>query len=383
MIVGVPKEIKNNEYRVSVTPSGVKEFLKRGHQVNVEYGAGTGSGFTDEEYEAAGAKLASGNEVYEKSEMIIKVKEILPPEYRYMRSGLIVFTYLHSNSNLEMTKVLIERETIGISYEDIENEEGKFPLLKPMSEMAGKGGFLAALNLTQSINGGSGILLARATGIETPVVTIIGAGAAGMGAAKLAASFENHVIILDISLEQLERAREQLPSNVELLYSDRQNLEKVIKQSDVIINCLMWNKTRKDHLVYREDLRLMKPNAIIIDVSCDEHGAIETSRATSHDNPIYFEEGHMHYAVDNIPSAFARTSTCLLTNVTLPYALEIASKGAEKAMKENPLLRKGLSFYHGKLTLQETAIKHQLPYVTSEDVLGIPSGKNNSDVQNI
>lgn len=371
MKIGVPKEIKNNEYRVALTPSGAKEFVCRGHEVYVEKSAGIGSGFSDDDYEKAGAYIVDVKAVYENAEMIYKVKEILPPEYGYMREGLIIFTYIHSNAYLEMTKILLENKVIGIAYEDIVDEKGNFPLLKPMSELAGKGGFIAGLNFCQSINGGNGKLLARVHGVRTPKVTIIGAGAAGIGAAELAAGFGNKVVVLDIDLDKLEEAKYKLPTNVELLYSNRTNLEKCLESTDIIINCLLWNKTRKDHLIYREDLKLMRQGSVIVDVSCDEQGAIETCRATSHNNPIYNVDGIIHYAVDNIPSAFSETATIALANVTLSYALEIANKGCELALKENTGLRKGLSFYYGNMTLKETAIKHEIPYISPEDVLGI------------
>jgi len=369
MIIGIPKEIKNNEYRVAATPEGVKNLIQRGHEVMVGVSAGLGSGFSDQDYISAGAKIASAEDVYSAADMIYKVKEILEPEYKYMREGLIVFTYLHSNANLEMTEVFLKSKVIGISYEDIEDENGQFPLLKPMSELAGKGGFLASLNFIQSVHGGSGLMLSRVHGVKTPMVTIIGAGAAGIGAAELASAFGNKVALLDIDLDRLEEAKYKLSLNVELLYSNRANLEKCLLESDVIINCLLWPKTRKDHLISRADLKLMKPGSIISDVSCDEGGAVETCRATSHDDPIYSVDGIVHYAVDNIPSAFSQTATTSLSNVTLPFAIKIADNGANQALTNNNGLRKGLSFYHGKLTLKETAIKHNLEYTSPETVL--------------
>lgn len=371
MIIGIPKEIKNNEYRVAATPDGVKSFIQKGHQVIVGESAGMGSGFSDEDYKKAGATIATVDQVYLNADMIYKVKEILKPEYKYMRENLIVFTYLHSNANLEMTKVFLDNKVIGISFEDIEDKNGQFPLLKPMSELAGKGGFLAALNFIQSVHGGSGLLLSRVHGVKTPMVTIIGAGAAGIGAAELASAFGNKVAILDIDLDRLEEAKYKLPLNAELLYSNRANLEKCLSESDVIINCLLWPKTRKDHLINKEDLKLMKKGSIISDVSCDEGGAIETCRATSHDDPIYLVDGIVHYAVDNIPSAFSQTATTSLSNVTLPFAIKLADKGADQALKEDKGLRKGLSFYLGNLTLKETSVKHNLAYKSPEEVLGL------------
>jgi alanine dehydrogenase len=371
MIIGIPKEIKSNEYRVAVRPSGVREFVTRGHKVLIEQFAGAGSGFSDDEYLEAGAIILSAAEIYSQADMIYKVKEILPAEYDLLTEGQVIFTYLHSNANLEMTNVLLNKKVIGIAYEDIVDDQGQYPLLKPMSEIAGKGGFLAALQFMQSIYGGRGVMLSRIPGVETPKVTIIGAGNAGVGAAELASAFGNQVTVLDIDLAKLESAKYKLPLNVEFLYSDRSNLEKCLKQSDVMINCLLWDKTRNDHLVYREDLLLMKPGSLIVDVSCDSSGAFETSQPTSHDKPVYTENGILHYAVDNVPAAYARTATIALTNTTLPYAIDIAEKGCQRALVENPNLRKGLSFYAGCLTLQETALKHQSSYSSPESVLGI------------
>jgi len=333
--------------------------------------AGAGSGFSDEDYKEAGAVIANAYEIYESSDIIYKVKEILPSEYKYMREGLIVFTYLHSNGHPEMTKVLMDKKVIGISYEDIEDANGGFPLLKPMSELAGKGGFIAALNLSQSINGGNGLLLSRVHGVATPHVTIIGAGVAGFGAAELASAFGNNVSILDINLSKLEEAKYKLPSNVELLYSNRNNLEYCLKKTNVIINCLLWPKNRKDHLVNHEDLKLLKHGTIICDVSCDEGGAIETCHSTTHDNPIYEVDGITHYAVDNIPSAFSKTATFSLSIMTLPYVLKIANEGVEEALKNDEGFRKGLCFYKGFLTLKETSLKLNIPYKSPEEVLNI------------
>jgi len=374
MIIGIPKEIKNHEYRVAITPGGVKQFVGKNHPVYVEKDAGIGSGFSNEDYQSAGATITDTDEVYKKAEMIYKVKEILPPEYKYMREGLIVFTYHHSNAFADMTHQLLNKKIIGIAYEDIIDDAGNFPLLKPMSELAGMGGFLAAMNFSQSINGGNGTLLARIHGVRTPVVSIIGAGAAGVGAAELAASFGNHVIILDIDINKLEEVKYKLPANIELLYSDRNNLEKCLVASDVIINCLLWSKTRKDHLINREDLKLMKSGAIIVDVSCDDAGAVETCKSTSHDDPVYEIDSIIHYCVDNIPSAFSETATVALCNVTLPYALAIADKGCVKALSDDSGLRRGLCFYFGKMTLEETSHKLSIPFVSPEIALQVPPG---------
>lgn len=371
MIIATPKEIKNNENRVAITPNGVREFVKHGHKVLVEYNAGAGSGFLDADYEAAGARIVDANTLFAEADMIYKVKEFLPEEYKYLREGLLIMTYIHSNAHRDQTDAFIENKVIGISYEDIEDENGGFPLLKPMSEIAGKGGFLMACQYSQKLNNGNGLMLARVNGVRTPEITIIGAGNAGLGAAELAASFGNKVALLDNNLKSLERAKAYLPSNVELLYSDEKNLIDCLKRTDVLINCILWPKWRKDHLVTRDMLKLMKKSSLIVDVACDDGGAIETCRSTSHDDPTYVEEGIIHYCVDNIPAAFPQTSTIALCNATLPYAMKIADKGCEKAMKEDCYLRKGLSFYLGELTLEETGKKQNRPYKSPEEVLGI------------
>lgn len=372
MIIGIPKEIKSNEYRVACTPSGVKEIVSNGHEVLVEKGAGIGSGFSDEEYEKQGATIVnSPEELYNKSDLIYKVKEIFPEEFKFLKENQIVFTYIHSNAYREQTDALLEKKVIGIAYEDINDEKGEFPLLKPMSVIAGKGGFIAALNFTQRIHGGKGILLSSIDGVRTPEITIIGAGNSGVGAAELAAAFGNKVSILDIDIGKLEEARKFLPPNVEFLYSNRSNLEMCLKRTDVLLNCILWPKWRKDHLVTRDMLGLMKEGALIVDVACDEAGAIETTKSTTHDNPVYIVDGITHYCVDNIPSAFSQTATTTLCNATLPYLLEIANKGVRKALIDNKYLRRGLTTYEGKLTLEETGRKQNRPYTTPEEALGM------------
>ncbi|MGB4438015.1 MAG: NAD(P)-dependent oxidoreductase, partial [Sedimentibacter sp.] len=269
MIIGVPKENKHNEFRVAAVPSSVSVLTKNGHTVYVEHDAGVGSGFSDNEYINAGAQMAEKEEVYAKCDLLYKVKEIEPIEYNMLRKGQIIFTYLHSNAHLEMTKELLNKRVIGIAYEDVDDDNSEFPLLIPMSILAGKGGFIAALYFSQSVHGGSGRLLSNITGVTTPRVSIIGCGWSGVGAAELAASFGNKVTMLDVSYKAMEKAKVKLPVNVEFLYSNRENLEVCLKESDIIINCILWNKTRKDHLIYRNDLHMMKHGAIIIDVACD------------------------------------------------------------------------------------------------------------------
>ena len=370
MIIGTAKEIKNNEYRVAIIPENVTALVKKGHVALIETAAGEGSGIDDGQYAEEGAEIVGKGELFERSDVVLKVKEFFPEEYHLLREGLTVMTYIHSNAHADQTDALLQKKVIGISYEDVEHSGG-FPLLKPMSEIAGKGGFIMALQHTQKIYGGPGVMLANVCGVRSPEITVIGAGNSGLGAAELAAALGNRVTVLDVSVEKLEHAKNKLPNGVEFLISNERNLTECLKRSDVLLNCVLWPKHRRDHLVTREMLRLMKPGALIVDIACDEHGAVETCRCTSHDDPVYVEEGITHYCVDNIPGAFPRTSTYALCNATFPYVLEMADKGAEAALRDNPALRKGLSFYRGLLTLKETALKQGRDYTSPEDALGM------------
>ncbi len=371
MIIGVPKEIKNSEYTVAISPSGVSAFVENGHTVLIEEGAGLGSGFYDEEYVARGAIITDKETIYHGSDMIFKVKELLPSEFKYLREGLIIMTYFHSNAYRDETDACLEKKIIGIACEDVQDKNENYPLLRPMSEIGGKGGFIAACNYSQKINGGSGKMLARVTGLKIPHITILGAGSAGLGAAELAAGFGNKVTVLDVDYDALNRAKEKLPLNVEFLHSDYETICEVIQYTDVLMNCVSWPKWRTDHIITRDMLKLMKKDTIIIDVACDIGGAVETCRAMTHNQPVYFEEGILHYCVDNIPSAYSRTATCSICSATVPYALEIANKGVYKALMDDPYLRKGLCFYLGNLTLEETGLKQGRPYISPEEALGI------------
>lgn len=370
MKIGIVKEIKECEYRVAAVPSAVGEFVRRGHEVLVETQAGIGSGFADADYEAAGATVyEKAEDVWNNADMIYKVKEIFPEEFKYLRDDLIVFTYIHSNAHKDQTEALMESKCTSIAYEDISDDRGQWPLLSPMSELAGKGGFLAALHFAQSINGGAGKLLANVCGAPAPVVTIIGCGHSGMGACELAAGFGNRVNMLDINYDAMLAAKDIMPDNVAFMFSNRENLVHCLKESDVIINCILWPKTRKDHLINREDLKMMKPGAMIIDVACDDAGAVETCRSTTHVDPVYYEEGVLHYCVDNIPSAFAQTASVTLSNATLPFAMAIANKGVKQALKDDKHLRRGLTTFDGKLTLLETAEKLGFDFTSPDDIV--------------
>ncbi|CAI6062237.1 alanine dehydrogenase [Cohnella sp. JJ-181] len=369
MQIGVVKELKENEYRVAIVPSGVVELIRNGHEVYIERDAGLGSGYSDHDYAEAGATIvAKAEDIWGNVDLLYKVKEVFPEEFKYLRDDLIVFAYLHSNAYKEQTAALIASGCTSIAYEDISNDQGEWPLLSPMSELAGKGGFLAALHFAQTINGGSGKLLANVCGVPAPTITIIGCGHSGRGACELAAAFGNRVNMLDINYDAMLAAKEIMPKNVSFVFSNRANLVQCLKESDVILNCILWPKTRKDHLIYREDLKLMKPGAMIIDVACDDAGAVETSRSTSHQDPVYYEEGILHYCVDNIPSAFAQTASITLSNATLPFALAIANKGVRQALKDDKHLRRGLTTYGGKLTLLETAVKLGLEFTSPDEL---------------
>ena len=370
MKIGVVKEIKNSENRVAMIPGTVGPFIRAGHEVIIEKGAGLGSGFRDEEYAAAGAKMVdTAEEVWTTVDLLYKVKEILPQEYKYLRDDLIIMTYIHSNAHKDQTEALMESKCVSIAFEDVSSDDPhkRWPLVANMGELAGKGGFLAALYYAQSIHGGPGLLLNNVCGSDTPVVTIIGCGYTGMGAAELASSFGNTVKMMDISFDAMERAKTILPSNVSFMYSNRENLLECLKISDVVINCVLWPKTRKDHLIYREDLKLMKPGAMIIDVACDDEGAVETCHSTCHEDPVYYEEGILHYAVDNIPSAFSKSSSTRFANDSLPYALAVANKGVVQALKDDKHLRRGLTTYKGTLCMVETGQKLEIPYVNPDE----------------
>lgn len=362
MIIGVLKEVKPNEYRVAAVPDTVRELVGRGHQVYVEHDAGKIAGSSDADYEAAGAIISDADTIYTKAELFYKVKELFPHEFKYMKKDKILVTYIHSNAHPEETECLLESKCAAFAYEDFRDANGGFPLLKPMSQIAGRGGFMAAMHFKQAVHGGNGQMLCNIPGIDTPVITIIGAGNSGMGAALFASGLGNEVRMIDNSLKAMEAAKLALPPNVTFLMSNRANFVKCIKESDVIINCIMWDRTKNEPLVSKEDLKMMKPGAMIVDVACDEPGAIETCKSTTHTDPTFVVDGIMHYCVDNIPSAFAKTASEMLAFATLPIVLEIADKGVKKALKDNKfMMRTGLTCYDGKLTLAETAIKQNRP----------------------
>ncbi len=371
MIIGIPKETKPFEYRVAATPKQVGQLVESGHRVIVAEGAGDGASFTDGEYAAAGADLLTQEEVFRKAELLYKVKELQDHEFEQIQRGQAIFTYLHSNAYPEQTQVLLDQEVTGIAYEDVTDVNGRFPLLAPMSVLAGKGGFLAASHYLQSVHGGPGILLASLESVAPPVIAIIGGGISGMAAAEMALALGNQVILFENNPTRIAELKASLPENGSVQLSNKETIAQILPTVDVLINCVLWPKTRKDHLVDRAMLSLFKPNALIVDVACDEGGAIESCRSTTHEEPTFLDGGVRHYCVDNIPSGFARVASQTLGASTLPHVLAMAEHGIEVALKKDPHLRRGLSFYKGQLTLEETGRKWGLPYITPEEALGM------------
>ncbi|MEN6486012.1 MAG: alanine dehydrogenase [Syntrophobacteraceae bacterium] len=375
MLIGMPREIKNNEYRVPLTTPGVETLTEAGHRVLIEAGAGVGSGITDEAYRSAGAEIApDAAAVFQKAEMILKVKEILPPEYDLLREGQIVFTYIHSAGNPEETQVLLDRKIIGIAYEDILTDDGRSPLLTPMSEIAGEVGILMGAYHMFTINGGSGILLGGSTGIEPAKVVIFGAGSVGLGAARSALGLGADTTIMDIDLERLRDVRQRIFPQAGTLFLNEFNVRQLLPRTDLLVNAVKWPPRSDRHILKRDMLKLMKRDALIVDISCDPGGAVETCRLTTHDEPVYEVDGIRHFCVPNLPSAVARTSSGALCNSILPYVLEIASSGWLAAVEKNIPLRRGLGFALGYLTFLSTAKAQDREYTSPETIIRMFGG---------
>jgi alanine dehydrogenase len=356
MIIGVPKEIKNNENRVAITPAGVKAFTLAGHKVIVQKNAGIGSGVLDQEYRDAGASILDmAEQIFEQSDMIMKVKEPMPNEYPLIKPGQIVFTYFHFAASRELTQGMIDRNGICIAYETVETADRNLPLLSPMSEVAGKmAGHVSAYFLALPY-GGKGILMGGVPGVKPAKVLVIGGGTVGTNAAKVAAGIGANVTIFDISLNRLKYLDDIMPKNVNFLISNQHNIEQEIKDADVLIGAALIPGAAAPKVVSEDMVKMMPENSVIVDVAIDQGGCIETSRPTSHSEPTFKLHGVLHYCVTNMPGAFARTSTFALTNATLPYALEIANKGFEKAIISNSAIAKGLNIINGRITYKPVA----------------------------
>ena len=371
MIVGLPKEIKDNEYRVGMTPAGVRALTDAGHRVIVERSAGEGSGFTDDLYERAGAALIEGpDDVWAEAEMIVKVKEPIAPEYPRMKEGLLLFTYLHLAPDPKQTHALLEHKVTGVAYETITDRRGTLPLLTPMSEVAGRMAVQVGAQYLEKMNGGRGVLLGGVPGVPSANVVIIGGGVVGTNAAKIAVGMGAHVTIIDRDLDRLRELDDIFLSKISTLASSAYAIQGAISEADLIIGAVLVAGAAAPKLVTRAMLRDVPNGSVIVDVAVDQGGCIETTRPTTHSNPTYYEEGVLHYCVANMPGAVPRTSTFALTNATLPYVLKLANRGFLSAVASDPGLKEGVNTYAGKLTYEAVAADQGLEYTPLDQMLG-------------
>jgi alanine dehydrogenase len=356
MIVGVLKEIKAHEYRVGLTPAGASELKRAGHQVLMEENAGNGSGFTDSDYEAAGAKMIkTAAEIYGKAEMIVKVKEPQPEECKMIRKGQVVFTYFHFAADRALTEAIVKSGCIAITYETVRDRDGRLPLLTPMSEVAGKMAVQEGAKYLEKPMMGRGILLGGVPGVEPARVLILGGGIVGTNAAKVAAGLGAQVVLMDVSLDRLRYLSDVMPPNVQLLFSNALAIREQIALADLVIGAVLIPGARCPVLIPKSYLGLMKPGSVIVDVGVDQGGCCETIRPTTHNNPTYIVDGVVHYGVANMPGAVGRTSTFALTNATMPYAVRLATMGYREATKADPGLAAGVDAYDGYLSNKDVA----------------------------
>jgi alanine dehydrogenase len=362
MIVGVPKELKTAEHRVALVPAGVESLVGDGHTVLVEEGAGVGSGFADAAYRAAGAELVPrAADVWARADMVVKVKEPVEAEWPCLRRGQVVFTYFHFAASEALTRAVIAAGIVAIAYETVQLASGELPLLTPMSEVAGRMAVQEGAKYLEKVYGGSGVLLGGVPGVLPAEVLILGGGTVGTNAAKMAAGLGAHVTLLDLSLDRLRYLADVLPPNVDLLYSNRHNLLEQLRRADLVIGAVLLPGAKAPKLVRREDLKLMKPGSVIVDVAVDQGGCIETSRPTTHENPTYVVDGIIHYAVANMPGGVPRTSTLALTNATFPYAKRLARYGWREACKRDRALFLGLNVIEGQVVYPAVAEAFGLP----------------------
>ncbi len=356
MIVGIPKEIKQDEYRVAIVPAGVEALVKRGHKVLIEKGSGLGSGIGDEEYKRAGADIVNSHrKIFDRAGLILKVKEPLPKEYGLLKKGQVIFTYFHFAADKKLTFGMLNRKIVGIAYETIQRDDGRLPLLTPMSEVAGRMSIQEGAKYLEKPMEGRGILLAGVPGVRPANVVILGGGVVGSNAAKIAGGLGAQVTILDIDLDRMRYLDDIMPEHVITLMSNSHNIRECIKHADLLIGAVLIPGAKAPQLITRDMLKLMKPGAVIVDVAIDQGGCMETSYPTTHSKPTYIVHGVLHYCVTNMPGAVGRTSTYALTNVTLPYALELADKGYKRAIKENSAIMRGLNVVDGKITCKAVA----------------------------
>jgi alanine dehydrogenase len=362
MRIGVPREIKTNEFRVALRPVGAEVLTRDGHEVWVERGAGEGSGFPDAAYEESGARVVDSVErLFAECEMIVKVKEPLPQEIARIRPGQLVFTYFHFAASRELTEGFLATRAVAVAYETVE-ENGGLPLLIPMSEVAGRMAVQEGAKYLEKLSGGRGILLGGVPGTPPGEVVILGGGIVGTHAAKMAAGLGAHVTILDVSLDRLRYLEDVMPANVDCLFSDAHTIREMVARADLLIGAVLLPGRKAPHLVTRGDLKTMKEGAVIVDVAVDQGGCIETARPTTHEDPVYVIDGVVHYCVANMPGAVPRTSTIALTNATLPYARRLAAGGWKKACAESAALRAGLNAVDGRITYPGVAAAFDLPY---------------------
>ena len=369
MIVGVPKEIKTDEYRVAIIPVGVEELTRAGHQVLIEAGAGAGSGITDGDYQTNGAEIVpSAADVYRRAELIVKVKEPQTTEWPLLRPGQVMFTYFHFAADEPLLRAVLKSGITAVAYETIRDDHGGHPLLTPMSEVAGRMSIQEGAKYLERPQEGRGLLLGGVPGVSPAHVVVIGGGIVGTNAAKVAAGLGAHVVILDINVDRLRYLSDILPSNVTTLYSDRHTIRAEIARADLLIGAVLVEGALAPQLVTRDDLKRMQPGAVIVDVSIDQGGCVETSRPTTHSKPTYIVDGVVHSCVTNMPGAVGRTSTYALTNVTLPYVLEIAAAGLDDAARRTPAIARGINVKAGKVTNRAVAETFRLDYAPAIEV---------------
>jgi alanine dehydrogenase len=371
MIIGVVKEIKNNEFRVGLTPAGSEALCKAGHTVLIEKGAGIGSGFSDSSYESTGAKIISDKKaLFDQSEMIIKVKEPIEPEYDLFHEGQVLFTYLHLAPEPELTEALLKHKVVGIAYETIVGRNNTLPLLSPMSEVAGRMAVQIGAQFLEKQNGGKGILLSGVSGVESGQVVIIGGGNVGTNAAKIAVGMGARVTVIDMSGDRLRYLDDIFGSRIVTVMSNSYNIAEWVKKADLLIGSVLVPGAKTPKLVSEEMIKTMEPGSVVVDVAIDQGGSIVTcDHCTTHDNPTFIKHGVVHYSVANMPGAVARTSTFALTNATLPYALQLANKGYRQACLDDPGLAKGINVLNGNVTFKGVADGLGLPYVELSKIL--------------
>lgn len=363
MKIGIPKEIKNNENRVGMTPAGVAELVGRGHVVYVQRTAGEGSGFADAEYEKVGAQMLSTIEdVYREAEMIVKVKEPIEQEYGLVRKGQLLFTYFHFACDHPLTDAMLKSGAVCLAYETVQKADHTLPLLQPMSEVAGRMATLNGAYYLQKTKGGKGRLISGVPGVKRAKVLVLGGGVVGEAAALMAAGLGAQVVIADISLPRLRQLELELPRNVQTLYSSRSNIRRELHDVDIVVGAVLVPGAKAPRLITRDMLKEMEPGTVLVDVAIDQGGCFETSRPTTHSDPVFVEDGIVHYCVANIPGVVPNTSTTALTNATLRYAVALADKGWQKACKEDEALAKGLNIVEGKVTFKAVADAFGLPY---------------------